>query len=203
MLARSRAARGRFRDLRLPVSTYRMAHNEGAPNPTTVSTGELFARAHATYLHATALVKEGHADSLDALPATVQADIEEARACLLVCADRGHAKSSFILAEMAEEGCGEEQDDEKALKLYERAALQGDADAQLAYADKLGNVGRGPLHTNLSHERRSEHHRIHLWTSNIMLTPTVPTNRGRRGFREPRLRASLHLLRARGSERPR
>ena len=115
-----------------------MAHNSELPiDPNNVPTGELFTKAHATYLHAQALVKEGHAESLDTLPATVHADIEGARASLLVCADRGHAKASFILAEMAEEGCGEERNDKKALELYERAALQGDSDAQLAYADKL------------------------------------------------------------------
>ena len=112
-----------------------MAHNSELPiDPCNVPTGELFTKAHATYLHAQALVKEGHAESLDALPATVHADIEGARASLLICADRGHAKASFILAEMAEEGCGEERDDKRALEFYERAALQGDSEAQLAYA---------------------------------------------------------------------
>ena len=38
---------------------------------------------------------------------------------------------------MAEEGRGEPVSHEKALELYEKAALAGDAEAQLAYADKL------------------------------------------------------------------
>ena len=77
------------------------------------NTGELFASAHAAYLKVCDAESKGEL-SWQSLPDAARRSISEARASLFTCAERGHAKARYVLAEMAEEGRGCEQSHSKA-----------------------------------------------------------------------------------------
>jgi TPR repeat protein len=80
--------------------------------------------------------EQGHPEALMAVHRLLRGGAEAAaHACLLQAAEQGHAQAQFMMGQRFIEGDGVEASPEQARDWLERAAAQGNADAQCALGD--------------------------------------------------------------------